>query len=225
MLQLHRVGGMGTRDNERLVIEDDGAFTLWRTVATATRPPTPVGRSAGELSQDNTNAVAVAVATATGAGPGHPGGAHPGSAFDRLTIRRVEAEVPADAHVDGSWADAYSVARRLLRELAMSPVAGVDLALSGGGSRLIHVGAEPIELDLSELVVRAARIEDGAAVDHWESTAAGPSVVVAEPGWFYELPFAHGFGNVAMNASVEGFLLDSGGSWVIGRVAATVEAQ
>lgn len=225
LLQLHRIGGAGTRDNERLVIEDDGGFTLWRTVATATRPATPIGRSAGELSQEDTDAVAGAVHTATGTGPGNRGGAHPGSAFDRLTIRRVEAEVPADAQVDGSWADAYSVARRLLRELAMSPVAGVDLAISGDGARLVHVGAEPIELDLSELVVRAARLEDGAAVDHWECSTAGPSVVVAEPGWFYELPFAHGFGHVPMNASVEGFLLESSGSWVIGRVATTTEAQ
>ncbi len=45
-----RVGGMQPPpDRELLTIDDDGSFTLWRSVGWATYPPTPVGRFSGRL--------------------------------------------------------------------------------------------------------------------------------------------------------------------------------
>jgi hypothetical protein len=219
MLRLHRIGGIRPPDNERLEIADDGGFVLWRTVGTATQPPTPVGRFEGHLSASDLDAAKAAVdAATTGTSPASAGPAHPGSSFDRLDINDVRAEVPAGAAVEGDWATAVDLARRLLHDLTAAPTAAVALDASDG-LRVVHVGTEPIELDLSELVVRAARLEDGAAVEHWEQACSGPFSVTAAPGWDFALPFEHDFGEGDVVASVEGFLLDDAGSWVVGRLA------
>ena len=219
MLQLHRTGGMRPRDHERLVVDEDGTFRLWRTVGSATQPPTPVGDFRGELEPAALREVVDAVAAAAESAPSTGGsGSAPGTSFDRLDIAGTRSEVPADGEVTGSWAAAFAVARRLLVDLTQHPYAALELLLvDGQGLRLSHLGTQPLGLDLSELVVRAARLENGAAVEHWEQPAPGPFSVTAEPGWTHDLPFPS-WPSTGVVGSAEGFLLNDEGSWVVARV-------
>jgi hypothetical protein len=54
MIHYARSGGFRPpRDREILTIEEDGAFTMWRSVGSAVHPPSPVGRFAGHCEHRN----------------------------------------------------------------------------------------------------------------------------------------------------------------------------
>jgi hypothetical protein len=208
-----RQGGTPPPDFEQLDLPGDGTFSLWRTIARASRPPSPVGRFRGRLDGPRRQAVDAAVAACAKAGAvalGPPAGA----ALDKVTLGRKTASWAEDQTPPPPWDALAALLRELLGELTTFPLAAVTVQLAGDGATLAHLGTEPIELDLSGAQVRAVRWEAGVAVGTWQAEVDGPGSVNAGPGWAYPLPFDHGFPAAAVvTAHVDNLLAFDGQFW------------
>lgn len=183
-----RQGGTPPPDYEALEVAADGTFTLWRTIARVSRPPTPIGRFAGSLDdaqRGDLDALLERCGKAEPVSLGPPAGA----AVDKVILGKRTSTWAEDATPPAPWDGLAALLRGFLGELTRHPAAAVGLA----GPVLTHLGAEPLELDLSGATVRAVRWEEGAAVDTWQAEVSGPRSVTATPGWSFEVPFAHPF--------------------------------
>lgn len=185
------------RDREILEIDTEGAFTMWRSVGSATHPPTPIGRFAGQLDAQEQKKIQQAAAKAAKAGDlklKPP----PGAATDSITVGEAQARLGANDKAEGDWAGLIEGLRRLLGELTASPEAAIALKVEkrGQAARLVHQGSAEIQLDLSGLTVRAVLWEGHNKNGDWrakELPAGADSKVKAGPGWSFDLPFDHGF--------------------------------
>jgi hypothetical protein len=187
---------------------------MWRTIARASRPPSPIGRFAGtlpaeRLSSLRTAAAACAKAHAVSIAPA------PGASTDRVRVGSKTASWGDDQTPAAPWDRLATVLRTLLSELASSPRAAVTVEVHDGRRAwLRHVGTEGIELDLSGATVRAVQWEDGVATGQWQSGVEGPRSATAEPGWAYELPFAHDLpAGSLVTAHVDNLLAFDGEFW------------
>ena len=80
--------------------------------------------------------------------------------------------------------------------------------------RLVHLGPDEIELDLSDALVRAVWSKEGVPADTWEGPLNGPRTVSASDGWTYDVPFGHPFEAAAeVRAAVENVLAFDGEFW------------
>ena len=192
-----RAGGRTPpRDRERLAIFKDGTFWMWRSVSVASQPVTPVGRFAGRLPGPLHQALLRLTETAEKAGPVSltpP----PDASIETLRLGGVQARLGAHQEPPGPWGELVSLLRRALSELAGQPVSAVDLVVSADAqaARLVHLGAEPIRLDLSSLQVRAVLWKGFRKEGDWRLAGRDPALpgqVEAAPGWSFNLPFNHG---------------------------------
>lgn len=188
-VSITRSGGRGAPpDRERLEIEDDGAFTMWRSV----RSPV-VGRFAGRLPEATLSKVgqlaAAAAAAVVPAVKRIPGAAAETIEVDGATLRAGSTGGP-----DGPWGELQAALRPLLRELTSSPSAAVALEVgeNRASARLAHRGDAPLVVDLSSLTVRSVVWRPGwEQGGEWSSDAADQRVETG-PGWAHDLPFGHG---------------------------------
>jgi hypothetical protein len=197
-----RAGGhMPPPDRELLTIQDDGSFTLWRSVNTPA-----CGRFAGQLTLDQWNALQAEGAAAAQAGSmARP--ILPDSAIETIQVGDSVARLGHTDTPDGAWGNLVTHCRSLVTDLLDAPQAAVVLEVAPGaaGARLVHRGGRPISVDLSRLAVRAvlwggyyeqrgnwqwaAPLAPGARGER----GTGPGRVEAGPGWSLDLNFAHGF--------------------------------
>lgn len=185
------------RDREILEINSEGTFSMWRSVGSATHPPTPIGRFAGQLYDQGQIQLQEAAAKAAKAGnlklkP------LPGAATETITVDEAQARLGANDKPEGAWTDVIEQLRRLLGNLTAFPQAAVKLEVQERGrtARLVQQGPDELQLDLSGLTVRAVLWEGYNKAGDWrakELPAGAASKVKAGPGWSFDLPFDHGF--------------------------------
>jgi hypothetical protein len=193
-----RGGRKPPRDNEVLTIEDDGSFDLWRSVGWTTQPPAPVGRFGGQLEETERIRLQEEVAAAQAAGDLQQT-PRPDSSIDSVELPGARARLGNNDRVSGPWAPLIDHLRSLLGELTRSPRAalGLEVKADGRGARLVHLGSEPLRLNLDGLTVRAVLWRENRKAGDWtapaESRPSGRSAETSEDGWTFDLPFGHGF--------------------------------
>ena len=92
----------------------------------------------------------------------------------------------------------------LTDEVVDAPAAAIELLADSRTARLVHVGSEPLEVDIGSLAVRVTRMSDeggvlgrwngrpaGSLVDNGERLVPTPRWVTAGPGWSAPIPFDH----------------------------------
>ena len=187
-----RVGGrVPPPDNDGLQIDDDGAFTMWRSIAPA------IGRFAGKLEPNELSIVKSEAKNAAAAGdlskPSSPDGS-----VDLIDVDGANASLGSNDYAEGDWGALITHLRRLLDDLIRMPRAavGIEVAPDGHSARLVHLGEKPIAVDLSQLSVRAVLWGRGyRKLGDWTSPSgqgSGPSQVEAGNSWSFSLPFEHG---------------------------------
>ena len=192
MVGFSRIGGrVPPPDNEGLQIDDDGSFTMWRSIAPA------IGRFAGSLEPSEFNRVKEEAAKVAAAGDFSKPPSRDGS-VDSIDVDGAHASLGSNDYAEGDWGVLITHLRRLLDELIRMPRAavGIELAPDGRSARLVHLGQKPIAVDLSRLSVRAVLWGRGyRKLGDWTSRSgqeSGPSQVQASDFWSFDLPFEHG---------------------------------
>ncbi len=209
------------RDRERLEISPDGTFAMWRSIGSASHPPSPIGRFAGALDPALVAQLRREVAAAAQAGDLNVT-PPPDAAIETIEVGDVRARLGIHEEPAGPWGALTQRLRQLLRDLADYPQAAIalEVILGGQGARLVHRGEEPFHIDLRFLTTRAVlwhgfsvegdwRPSEGLGsaggdlmadlawspdlpVDYGLDVAEGEELV-AGPGWSLDLPFDHGF--------------------------------
>jgi hypothetical protein len=195
MINYTRTGGRTPpRDREILAISNTGVFRLWRSVAFASDPPTPVGWFGGTLTVTDLTQLSSLATAAQQAGdlsikP------TPGSPIETLQVAGATARIGAYDEPEEPWGSLFEQLRGLLGSLTAAPQAALTVQVDpdGQAARLIHLGAQPLTIDLSELQVRAVLWESYNKQADWQSPADNQGSVIANPGWNYPLPFDHNF--------------------------------
>jgi len=182
-------------DNEYLEIEDDGSFTMWRSVGWATLPPTPVGQFAGALAAEDLRALRAEADAAAREGD-LTSRMQPGIPVETIEAGDATADVTPGREIPGAWGALVDHLRGLLASLTDQPVAALSIEVAGDGrsARLQHLGSEPIRLDLRQVSMLVSRHSAaGASLGEWRLPATDlGGEVEAEDGWTLELPFDHG---------------------------------
>jgi hypothetical protein len=183
-------------DNEGLRIEDDGSFTMWRSISPA------IGRFAGKLEPGELTKIKKEVQAAAATGDLTKQPARDGSA-EGIDIAGARATLGSNDYAEGPWGVLIEHLRTLLGELISKPQAavGLDVKPDGTSARLIHLGEKPLAVDLSNLSVRAVLWGPGyrklgdwnSNEDNGSAAPSGPAQVEAAGSWSAPLPFAHGF--------------------------------
>lgn len=184
LLSYERSGGLRPADDERLVVEGDGAYAVVRTVGGQR-----VGRFAGTLDAAQLTGLRVAV-SAVDADLSMP--ADLDGARESYVVAGGTANVGDHARPEGAWGDVVALVRPLLDTLsAVGHQAGLMVKANPGAVQLLAVGDEPFEVDTGgiELTVVAARA-DGGTAERYDAPAGSPSLAAASPGWHHvvELP-------------------------------------
>jgi hypothetical protein len=192
IVRYSRIGGrVPPPDNEGLQIDEDGSFTMWRSIAPA------IGRFDGKLEPSELNSVKSEVKKAAAAGDFSRPPSRDGS-VDSIDIDGAHASLGSNDYAEGDWGALITHLRRLLDDLVRLPRAavGIELAPDGRRARLVHLGQKPIAVDLSRLSVRAVLWGRGyRKLGDWTSATgqgSGPSQVEAGDSWSFPLPFEHG---------------------------------
>lgn len=166
---------------ESVEVADNGTITGWRSVS-----GTGVGWFAGELPAEEVQAIRALVdAVADASVPTIPPSA-PGSATETLELEST-GPIATAGLLDGPgpWPSVASAARRLLERLTDYPRSAVTVVLVEPlTARLVHLGREPLHLDLSTTQVRAT-VWRGyyELADDWSGIVTGPEEVEAALGW------------------------------------------
>ena len=184
-------------DREILIIEEDGSYTMWRSIGSAVHPPSPVGRFAGQLDAQTLESLIVASKAVSLEGdlvikP------KPGSAMVNIETGQVKARMGIHDEPENAWSQLAELLKGLLKQLTNSPEAAIMLAVSEDGdrARLEHLGQQPTRLDLSRLTVRAVLWEGYGKVDDWslsEGASGENDPISADMNWQMDLPFDHHF--------------------------------
>jgi hypothetical protein len=189
-----RAGGVGVPDRERLTVDDTaGTVRAWRSLAAA------AGRFGGKLECDTLTAIATAADHARALGSGAPPRERATDAAEEVvTIDGMVVEVGQEALLPDAWGVLLSRLRALLDETVGMPVAAValEVATADKAARLVHLGSEPIDLDLGELALYANLWgPDLARLGQWRLPGPPPGGrrVTAGPGWSLPLDFGTGF--------------------------------
>jgi len=185
-----RIGGrVPPPDNEGLQVEDDGSFTMWRSIAPS------VGRFAGKLSADELSRLKTEAEKAAAEGDVSRPPTMDGSA-ERFQVEGATATMGSDDYIEGPWGELATHVRKLLGELVSMPQAAVGLEVGedGRSARLVHLGDKPLAVDLSKLSIRAVLWGRGfRKLGDWSTPAKpGPVQAEASDSWNAPLPFDHG---------------------------------
>lgn len=166
-----RTGGRPPEDDERLEIDDDGAWRLRRTMGGPR-----VGTFAGRLDDAQRRELDEAMTSAAG-GPGPaPATVAPDAAREAVEAGDASIGLAAGGDVAGAWRPLVELLRGWSETLAASDVAeaALELRLGPDGPVLERLGAADLRVWLASLHVDAyARDADGVVV---ERASAGPGV-------------------------------------------------
>ena len=92
----------------------------------------------------------------------------PDSPVDRFEVSGAEALLGMRDPGEGAWQELIGLVRPLLDELTRTPLAAIALQLDGGAA-LVHLGTEPLRLDLSDLAVRANQRRESLSEASWSA--------------------------------------------------------
>lgn len=195
----YRVSGgrIPPRDNEKIEIDAQGRFSMWRSVGAASFPPSAIGRFSGKIGAEDFEVIQKRVAAADSVGS-RSITPPPDASIVRIDTGKTQASFGLNEEPEGPWGDLDALFAELLYSLTEHPVAAlmVEVSQHGNYAKLVHLGTEPLKLNLASLNIRAVLWQGYKKHGDW-SVAAGNegdlSEVIAEPGWSMELPFAHGF--------------------------------
>jgi|GEM_PF-4948512 len=180
-------------------IDDNGRAAGWQTFGYR------VGRFGRELSARERTALARALSSAGDADAGRaPEAAHravrPGGATEQLIADGLrDVVLDANGTPPAGFADLIGMLLTLREDLAESPLAAIELAVSGSplGARLRHVGFETVAVRMGTLTLRATLFgRDSAIVDSATHTVDA-SGVHGPVGSEWELPLAENLGLAA----------------------------
>jgi hypothetical protein len=214
-LIFRREGGMPPPDHEVLTLDAGGSFDLWRTIARASRPPSPVGRFRGQVDGDEWSQLARMIDACRRA-PAVELSLPPDAAQDKVVLGKRISTWADDKTPPAPFDTLAAELRRLLGSLTASPEAAIAAEITGQqAAQLVHLGVKPLELDLTQARVRAVRWgDDGAAAEEWTADVGGPRSVAAGPDWSYQLPFEHPFGaGATVSVHVDEVLAFDGEFW------------
>ena len=213
LVRLRRRGGSPPPDWEMLVIRVSGDYALWRTVMRPSAGGGRIGRFAGKLPAAAFEKLERALSGCTGK-TGSDGPPPPDSSIDRFLCESGELTIPSDAAPPPAWREAAEQLRGFLDSLTAHPVAAIGIEGSPDGARLIHLGTEALELDLSAGSVRVVSWKGDAIAGEWSAPLAGPRTEKAAPGWSLALPSAPDLAKDGrITVSAEGFLAFDGDFW------------
>lgn len=186
MLRYVRTNGrVQPAEAESVEVSDDGRISGWRSVSDRA-----VGSFAGTLPDAEVETLQGLVGDIAGSAPPNDP-PPPDAATESLELDGAEAVSIAGVrgHDESDWGRLAAAARGLLDRMTDFPLAAVGLTSAAGAARLQHHGTEPLQLDLTSVQVRvtAWRGYYEPAGD-WSAAVAGPGLVVAEQGWFHDLP-------------------------------------
>ena len=180
-----RTGGMPPADDERLEVDADGAWRLWRTMGGER-----VGSFRGRLSADRRRRLARALEAAQAAPPARTSArARPDGAHEAFRAGRRVLVVPAGQPVAGGWAPLVRLVRRWSVAFARVPdaEAALGLELRASGPAIVRHGGEPLRVWPPTLHADAyARDAAGIVVGRGsvDDDGAPPGGAVATgPGW------------------------------------------
>ena len=203
----HRHGGFRhTPNNEKLQIEDDGSFSMWRSVGVASIPPSLIGRFEGKLETElNTRLWDLAEAvTATGDLRVVP---PPDSVIEDIVLPGAHATLGIHQQAGVPWDSITGLLRPLLGELTKFPRAAIELEVRDDGRQalLVHRGNEPLRADLSKISIEAILWRNDAVESRWQGSLEeirNQGIIQTVPGWSLDLPFHHGFDSTSDNRVV-----------------------
>ena len=195
-----RRGGRAPADDESLEIASDGSFTARRTVGGKR-----IGRFAGRLDKTTIEELRTAVEGVAAAGDLAIKTPLDG-ATEVIEAGGRTGQFGSNEQPKAPWRDLVDRLRSLLdTEIIEHPVAAIELAATTRSARLRHAGAEPLQVDLASINVRAVRLDaEGAVLGRWQGrlravadedtrgATSAPELVTAGSGWEQELPFRHG---------------------------------
>ncbi len=207
LLRYRSTGGQPPPDHELLTIDEDGRFTMWRSIGRASSPPSPVGSFAGTMD--------VAELRSLGTAPrGNVELPLPSdAATEVIDLGHSRLVGPNGGRVPQDWEPLVSYVRGLLGSLTGSPLAA--LGLSVDPSALVHLGPDALRVDFSRASVRAVRWDGAAVVDSWEGRLDVPATEVG-PDWSMPVPADPRFvdaPSIAVTVEVEGFAVHDGEQW------------
>jgi hypothetical protein len=221
VLSYRREGGWPPPDHELLEIQDDGSFTLWRTIGRASQPPAPIGGFKGTLTEgerSDLQGLLNRIHQAADIRMPFP----PDSAVETIMAAGRTALLPHTGMPGEPWAGLVALARTLLVQLTDRPRAALGLRLTDAGKRvdLVLLGDRSLLVDLSRVSVRAILWSGYEQLGTWESgqLQLGPGPAQLQPGWSRELPFSHGL-NETSTAQIRAYVdlrLHNSGGWLEG---------
>ena len=198
ILRYARSGGRRPpRDKEMLEINRTGAYSLWRSIGAATFPPSPIGRFVGKLPPEELQGLLLEVQNCKQVGNlsiNPP----PDAAIETVHLPGVQAALYIHAEPTGAWGLLMGRIRAYLASLPESPLAAISLEVFPGGqaARLTHLGPDPLEVDFTNLSVRAVLWDGYRKAGDWFAPKMRfdfPKRITAIKDWSLDLPFDHGF--------------------------------
>ena len=182
LVLFQRFSDMFPPERELLAVEEDGAFTLWRSFGADS-----IGRFGGTLpSGADLVRLAAAVKETT---PPPSADLEPDASVEVINVGGVEVEVEAGLSPEGPWGELATACRPLLDQLTSAPLAAIQGDVGSGRSlTLRHVGGLPLTIGTASLTVEAVRWLDGVEVASSVTRHDGDERIDAGPGWFLELP-------------------------------------
>ena len=184
-------------DREILTIDEDGTFTMWRSIGSAVQPSSPVGRFAGRLDDQTLESLKSAIVEVALVGD-ITTKLKPGSAVVNIDTGLVKARMGIHDEPENAWSQLVAIMKGLLKQLTTKPEAAISLTVSDDGRRahLEHLGQQPLELDLSQLTVYAVLWEGYKIVAEWTFSTSDSEEeipIVVDTNWQMDLPFDHHF--------------------------------
>jgi hypothetical protein len=180
-VELRRLDARFPPLRELLFVEGDGTFRMWRSNAEV------VGRFAGRVPDPAGFAALIDDAVAQPAPPGADL-TLPDAVEDELRVgdRRL-ATTPSDGS-RGPWGMLLAECRDLLNALLDQPLAAVALEIPDPTLlRLVHVGGEPLSIELGSLSARAEVYRDTTKLDAVAPDLPDIHHVDVGPGWSLEI--------------------------------------
>lgn len=213
LVTFSRLAAAPPPERELLTILDDGRAFAWRSTGSA------IGRFGGLVPDLDTLRSTAATAIASVAGPHRDAGPlelPPGAAYELVEAGRSMARFEARADVAGPWAPLVGRCRALLDELITSPLAAIAATVEQDGLvRLVHLGPDPLPVELASLEVGLTLWRQGIESARARTTGLGLGRVDAVPGWSLEIAAPDldlgGGGNLVALAS---FVADDAGIFV-----------
>jgi len=164
---------------ESVEVGGDGEISGWRSVSAG-----GVGWFAGRLPAAELAEIQALIEAA--GPPPAPVPAPPESAEEVLELQTADpVSIAGLPDGPGGWERLATTARRLLDRLTDFPRAAIGVRPGG----LVHLGADPVRLDLGTIAVRATAWRGYyEPAGDWSGVIVGPGEVEAGPGWTYDVP-------------------------------------